>query len=75
MTEKRNPQVIRLAAKRRNENLRRRIETLFIRSHELGKTYGVDVAVVLRKNSQYYTFRSLDQPAWPPTTTDIVSGT
>jgi hypothetical protein len=75
MTEKRNSQVLCLAVKRRNENLRRRIKTLFIRSHELGKANGVDVAVVLRKNNQYYTFRSIDQPAWPLTMTDIVSGT
>ena len=49
-----------LAAKRRNENLGRKIETLFIKSREVWKIYGMDVAVVLRQNNQYFTFRSID---------------
>lgn len=70
-----SPQVLRLAVKRQNENQRRRIETLFIGSYELGKIDGIDVAVFLRKNDQYYTFVSIDQPTWPPTMADIVSVT
>jgi hypothetical protein len=43
------------ATKRQNENLARRIETLFVKSHEIWEIYGVNVAVILRKNSQYST--------------------
>jgi hypothetical protein len=52
------------ATKRQNENLARRIETLFVKSHEIWEIYGVDVAVILRKNSQYSTYRSIDEPRW-----------
>jgi hypothetical protein len=65
----------RLIAKRQNTNLRRRIETLFIKSYEIWETYGTDVAVVLRKNGRYSTYRSIDELAWPPTMADIVGGT
>lgn len=61
----------RLVAKRRNENLRRRIETLLIKAHEIWEEYGVDVAMVLKNNSQYYTYRSTDRPTWPPSMTEI----
>lgn len=61
----------RLEAKRRNENLRRRIETLLIKAHEIWEEYGVDVAMVLKNNSQYYTYRSTDRPTWPPSMAEI----
>ncbi len=67
------PEEARLAAKRRNENLRRRIETLLIKAHEIWDDYGVDVAMVLKNNSQYYTYRSIDKPTWPPSMVEIVS--
>ena len=65
----------RLVAKRRNENLRRRIETLLIKAHEIWEEYGVDVAMVLKNNSQYYTYRSTDRPTWPPSMAEIVNNT
>lgn len=66
------PREARIIAKRRNENLRRRIETLLIKAHEIWDIYGVDVAMVLKNNSQYYTYRSTDRPTWPPTMVEIV---
>ena len=63
----------RLAAKRRNENLRRRIVTLLTKAHELWDGYGVDVAVILKNNTRYYTYRSTDSPTWPPSMAEIVS--
>jgi hypothetical protein len=65
----------RLVAKRRNENIRRRIETLLIKAHELWDDYSVEVAMILKDNSQYYTFRSIDRPTWPPSIAEIVSNT
>jgi hypothetical protein len=51
-----------LAAKRRNENLRRRIETLFNKAYKIWRDYSVNVAMILKKNSQYYTYRFTDRP-------------
>ena len=34
--------------------------------------YGVDVAMVLKNNSQYYTYRSIDRLTWPLTMAEIV---
>ena len=64
-----------LAAKRRNENLGRRIETLLIKAHELWDIFGVDVAVILKNNTRYCTYRSTDKPTWPPTMAEIVRDT
>ena len=63
----------RLAARRRNENTRRRIETLFTKAHELWGDYGVDIAVILKNNTRYYTYRSTDSLTWPPSMAEIVS--
>lgn len=43
-----------LAARRRNGNIRRRVETLLIKAHEL-RGYGVDIAIIVRRNNQYTT--------------------
>ncbi len=53
-------------SKRRSENLKRRKETLIKKVYELGKDYGVDVALILRQNSRYFTYRSIDLESWPP---------
>jgi SRF-type transcription factor (DNA-binding and dimerisation domain) len=47
-------------SKRRSENLGRRKKTLLKKVHELGKYYNVDVALIIRQNSQYITYRSID---------------
>ena len=68
------PREARLTTKRRNESLRRRVETLLIKAHEIWDIYGVDVAMILKNNSQYHTYRSIDKPTWPPTMAEIVGG-
>jgi len=59
-------------SKRRTENLRRRKETLLKKVHELGRDYGVDVALILRQNGRYFTYRSIDLESWPPSMKEIV---
>jgi hypothetical protein len=54
------------------ENLRRRKETLFKKVYELGKYDGVDVALILRQNGRYFTYRSIDLESWPPSMKEIV---
>jgi hypothetical protein len=43
-----NAKKAQFAAKRRNENLGRRIEILLIKAHELWDKFDVDVAVILK---------------------------
>jgi len=61
-----------LVATRRNERLGRRIKTLFMKSHELWELFGVDVAVVFKTKSLYYTYKSIENSTWPPTMADVV---
>jgi hypothetical protein len=61
----------RRAARCRNQNMNRRIRTLLIRAHELYRDYGVDVAIVLKKD-RYRTYRTSDGPTWPPSMAAIV---
>jgi hypothetical protein len=60
-------------SKRRSENLGRRKKTLLKKVYELGKYYDVDVALIIRQNGQYITYRSIDLESWPPSLKEIVS--
>jgi hypothetical protein len=42
------------------ENLRRRKETLFKKVFRLGEYVGVDVALIIRQNGRFFTYRSID---------------
>ena len=65
------PLAERLPAKRCNKNIRKRIESLFIKSNELRRDYGIEVAVFQKKNNQYYTYRSMDRPTWQPSMAEV----
>jgi len=58
--------------KRRSNNLGRRKKTLLKKAHELGKYDGVDVAVIIRQNGKFFTYRSVDHKSWPPSIEEIV---
>jgi hypothetical protein len=58
--------------KRRTDNLGRRKKTLLKKAHELGKYDGVDVAVIIRQNGKFFTYRSVDHKSWPPSMEEIV---
>ncbi|KAI9765389.1 MAG: hypothetical protein M1839_005511 [Geoglossum umbratile] len=57
--------------KNRMERLRKRKKTLFKRAHELGTLCSVDVAVIIRKDGRYFTYRSINQGSWPPSMKEI----
>ena len=57
---------------RKGENLRQRKETLFKKVYKVGKYNGVDVALILHQNGQYFTYRSIDLESWPPSIKEIV---
>ena len=52
--------------------MRRRKETLFKKAYELGKHDGVDVALILRQNGRFFTYKSVDHETWPPSMKEIV---
>jgi hypothetical protein len=56
----------------RREQLRRGKRTLFKKAHKLAKVHEIDIAIIMRKNGRYFTYRSLDQESWPPTMKQIV---
>jgi len=61
------------ALKNRSERLRKRKNSLFKKAYELGMLCNVDVAVIVRKNGRYFTYRSINQETWPPAMKEIVS--
>jgi hypothetical protein len=58
--------------KRRTDNVGRRKKTLLKKAHKLGKYDGVDVAVIIRQNGKFFTYRSVDHKSWPPSIEEIV---
>jgi hypothetical protein len=68
-----NPKRKRENIRRKNaENLRRRKETLFKKVYEVGKYDGVDVALIMRQNGRFFTYRSIDIESWPPSMKEII---
>ena len=53
--------------------LRRGKKSLIKRAHKFEKVHGVDIAIIMCKNGQYDTYRSMDQESWSPTMKQIVS--
>jgi hypothetical protein len=59
-------------SKRRSENLGRRKKTVLKKIYELGKYDGIDVALIIRQNGRFFTYRSIDHESWPPSMKEIV---
>ena len=59
--------------KQKREMMRKRKHSLFKKAYELGKLCDADVAVIVRINSRFYTYRSTDKKSWPPSMEQIVS--
>ena len=59
-------------SKRRSENLGRRQKTVLKKVYELGKYDGIDVALIIRQNGRFFTYRSIDHESWPPSMKEIV---
>ena len=49
------------ALKNRSERLKKRKNSLFKKAYELEMLCNVDVAVIVYKNSHYFTYRSINQ--------------
>jgi len=64
-------------SKRTQENnMRWRKKTLVKRVHDFGKDFGdvynIEVALIIRQNGRYFTYRSVDIDSWPPPMQQIV---
>jgi SRF-type transcription factor (DNA-binding and dimerisation domain) len=59
-------------SKRSLESLGRRKKTLFKKVHELGEYDGIDVALIIRQNGRFFTYRSINREFWPPSMKEIV---
>lgn len=58
--------------KARSNNLGRRKKTVLKKVYELGMYDGVDVALIMRQNSRFLTYRSIDNKSWPLSMEEIV---
>jgi SRF-type transcription factor (DNA-binding and dimerisation domain) len=52
--------------------LGQRKKTLLKKVYELGEYNGIDVALIIRQNSRFFTYRSIDHKSWPPSMKEIV---
>ncbi|CZT08634.1 uncharacterized protein RAG0_13625 [Rhynchosporium agropyri] len=60
---------LRKAAKRENERVRRKEDTLFVNTYRLSKESGVKVAVMVLRGGRYRVYSSPDW--WPPSKKEI----
>lgn len=59
--------------KLKREKLWKRKKSLFKKANELATLCDADVAVIICKNGQYDTYRSMTRETWPPPMEKIVS--
>lgn len=60
------------AAKAKTQQFTRRKSSLMKKADELARLCHADLALIIRKNDRYYTYRSIDHNQWPPRLTEIV---
>ncbi|KAH6666091.1 hypothetical protein B0J14DRAFT_605289 [Halenospora varia] len=58
---------------KRNDEGKRRKDTLIKKAYELGEFDGIDVALIICKHGRYTTHRSRGYVSWPPSIAEIVS--
>ncbi len=60
------------AAKAKTQQFTRRKSNLVKKADQLARLCHADLALIIRKNGRYYTYRSTDHEQWPPTVSEIV---
>jgi hypothetical protein len=60
------------AAKAKTQQFITRKSNLVKKADQLARLCHADLALIIRKNGRYYTYRSTDHERWPPTITEIV---
>ncbi|KAA6412681.1 MAG: hypothetical protein FRX48_03673 [Lasallia pustulata] len=59
------------AVKAKTQQFTRRKSNLVKKADRLARLCQADLALIIRKNGRYYTYRSTDHQRWPPTITEI----
>jgi len=60
------------AAKAKTQQFTRRKSNLLKKADQLARLCHADLALIIRKNGRYYTYRSTDHEQWPPNLLEIV---
>jgi len=60
------------AAKAKTQQFTRRKPNLIKKADQLARLCQADVALIIRRNGRYYTYRSIDHDQWPPSLSEIV---
>ena len=55
-----------------DENFRKWKKNILKKVDELRLLYGADAYILLRRKGKYYTYKSTNQPSWPPPLETIV---
>ena len=59
-------------AKAKAQQFTRKKPNLMKKADQLARLCHADVALIIRRNRRYYTYRSTDHEWWPPSMTEIV---
>jgi len=59
-------------AKAKTAQFTKKKTSIIKKAYQLGRLYNADVALIIRKNGIYYTYRLTDRILWPLTTKEIV---
>lgn len=60
------------AAKAKSQQFTRRKLNLMKKADQLARLCQADVALIVRRNGRFYTYRSMDHQQWPPAMSEIV---
>ena len=66
------PHTMPYAAKAKTQQFTRRKSNLVKKADQLARLCHVDLALIIRKDGRYYTYRSTDHDQWPPMIREIV---
>ena len=58
--------------KAKTQQFTRRKSNLVKKADQLARLCHADLALIIRKNGRYYTYRSTEHDSWPPTIREIV---
>jgi len=72
LAQSRQPDKMAYATKAKTQQFSRRRPSLIKKADQLARLCNADVAVIIRRNGRYYTYRSIDHEQWPPARSEIV---
>jgi hypothetical protein len=58
--------------KNSQKRFKRRANGIMKKAHQLSKLCSAEIAIIIKKEGRYYTFRSTEAKSWPPSMEEIV---